>query len=284
MQETKTQEIKEETLTSVEEQDEQEENKKEEFSELKELAKLLNLSIERVKDECCTLQISNLLSMLKKVIVRYSLSEQETERILYNCFNLGSKEVLVSPAYLPSVKRQAEKLGLTDLKISVIVDFPFGESAFKSKLTDIKDALKIGVSGVTVMLPAMLLTREKVREYKRQLKIVGRANKIETSVAFAVNDLNEDAIRLAVKFFEKSKVKALTLVFGEASESQVKHKMSAVNGFKGNKKVYVLGNVETPEAVMELKKLNVDGIYTPYTERIGENLIKRFNVKSVNLR
>lgn len=282
MQETTNQESTADTVITVEESGE--ENKREDFSALYELAKLLNVSVERVKDECCTLQIANLLSMLKKVIVRYSLSEQETERILFNCFSLGSKEVLVSPAYLPSVKRQAEKLGLNELKIGVIVDFPFGESAFKSKLTDIKDAIKIGVSGIMVMLPAMLLTREKIREYKRQLKIVGRANKIENSVAFAVNDLSEDAIRLAVKFFEKSKVKALTLVFGEASESQVKRKMSMVNGFKGNKKVYVLGNVETPEAVMELKKLNVDGIYTPYAERIGENLIKRFNVKSVNLR
>ena len=107
------------------------------------------------------------------------------------------------------------------------------------------------------------------------------------SQAFDKNyiDLQSDSIIApAVKFFEKSKVKALTLVFGEASESQVKRKMSMVNGFRGSKKVYVLGNVETPEAVMELKKLNVDGIYTPYTETIGAELVKRFNVKSVNLR
>ncbi len=282
MQPTKNQEQVEEIQEINSE--EQKEEIKEDFSSLYQLANLLNVSIERVKDECCTLQINNLLSTLKKVIVRYSLSEEETERILYNCFSLGSKEVLVSPAYLPSVKRQAEKLGLSELKIGVIIDFPFGESAFKSKITDIKDALKTGVKAVTLMLPAMLLTKEKVREYKRQLKIVGRINKIETSVAFAVNDLNEDAIRLAVKFFEKSKVKALTLVFGEASENQVRRKTSAINGFKGNKKLYVLGNVETPEAVMELKKLKVDGIYTPYTETIGAELIKRFNVKSVNLR
>ncbi len=281
MQATKNQENTQENKIIIEEEKEE---KKEDFSSLYQLANLLNVSVERVKDECCTLQINNLLSTLKKVIVRYSLSEQETERILYNCFSLGSKEVLVSPAYLPSVKRQAEKLGLAGLRLGVIIDFPFGESAFKSKITDIKDALKTGVNVVTVMLPNMLLTREKVREYKRQLKIVGRISKVETSIAFAVNDLNEDAIRLAVKFFEKSKVKALTLVFGEASESQVKRKMSMVNGFRGSKKVYVLGNVETPEAVMELKKLNVDGIYTPYTETIGAELVKRFNVKSVNLR
>ena len=81
----------------------------EDFSAFYRLAELLNEPIGQVKDECCMFQVKNLMSRLTKAIVRYNVPDAELTKILYNCNQLNVKELLVSPAYVPSCVRQAKK-------------------------------------------------------------------------------------------------------------------------------------------------------------------------------
>ena len=248
------------------------------------LAELLNVSVEDVKDECCLFQVRNIMNKLTKVIVRYNVTDKELEKVLINCDALNVNGILLSPAYIPAIMRQKRKQNLK-VKIGSIIDFPFGESLFKSKLSDIRDSLRMGVNGVTVMLPAMLLEDKKnVKQFKKQSKKLGKIKRIDTSIALSAMDINLEQIKTAFKIVEKTKLKAITFIFGDVRLEEFREKMTVINKFKGKKPVRVLANVEQVSAVQELIKDNVDGILSPFADEIGVELVKRFNIKSVKLK
>lgn len=249
-----------------------------------ELADLLNVTIEQVKDECCLFQIRKLMSKIGKVIVRYDVPDSELERVMYNAGELKIGEILVSPAYIPSLTRHAKKYGLTDKKICALIDFPFGESLFKSKLTSVREAIKAGVDGTVVMMPAMLLHGNNVKVFKKEVKKLGRIKRAHAGVALSVMDVTDEELKTAFKIIDKTAVENVTLVFGSVSEEELRVKMNAVNALRGKKPVRIIANVETVDAVQKLTALSVDGILTPFADELGKKLVEKFKVKSVTLK
>ena len=109
------------------------------FSEIvKELSLLTGSSVEKIKDECCLSQIQKIMAKTGKVVVRSNLTDSKMEEILLSAVELKIGEILIAPTYLGAIKRQVEKKGLSSQKINLLIDFPFGESSFKSKMTELK--------------------------------------------------------------------------------------------------------------------------------------------------
>ncbi|MBQ7348438.1 MAG: hypothetical protein IJW47_00445 [Clostridia bacterium] len=254
------------------------------FGAFIELAELLNVSVEEIKDECCLFQVRNIMNRLGKVIARYNVTDKELEKILANCSVLNVKELLLTPAYIPTITRQIKKQNFTNVRVSAIIDFPFGESLFKSKLIDVRDSLKMGVDGVTVMMPAILLEQKNLKVFKKQCKKIGAIKKIDTAISLSPMELNAEQIKNAIKFVEKTKLKAVTFIFGDVRLEDFRAKMAEINKFRMKKSVRILANVETVQAVQELIKDNVDEILTPYADDLGVELVKRFGIKSVKLK
>ena len=256
----------------------------EEFAAFYELAELLNTDIESVKDECCLFEIRKLMSSLGRVIVRFNLTDAELERAAINCDKLQVSELLVSPAYLPSLVRAADGELLNKLTVNAIVDFPFGESTYKSKLTDVKDVLKQGVDGFTVMMPAMMLEKDNLKLLRRQCKRFARMARGRAGAAVSAMELGEDAIRTLIKTAERAGLEHVTFVFGEAGINELKEKFALIGRHSGKKvRIKILGNVSEPEAVMELFKMGARTILTPFAEDIGAKLLERFKIKSLKL-
>lgn len=257
--------------------------KGEDFSAFNALAELLNTSVEKIKDECCLFQVRKLMSKLGQVVVRYDVSDAKIGKIIKNCLNLEVSEVLVSPAYLDACLKQTNKHKLQSQNVCAFIDFPFGESSLKGKLTDLKNTLNFGVDGATVMMPNLLLAPEKLKVFKKHVKRFGRAINRQTGVAVNATDLSEDAIKNAIKIVDKTKLSFITFVFGDTPEDQIKSKIKTIYKYKSKKEIRILGNVCSPEAVMALFKMGVDKILTPYANEIGKELVKRFKIKSVKL-
>jgi deoxyribose-phosphate aldolase len=254
------------------------------YGEFPDLAKLMNTSEESLKREFFLFQVKKLMSKLGRVIVRYNETEKELERIFVNSSELGVGEVVVSPVYLSTTARLIRKNGLTDLFVRSLIDFPFGESSLKSKIADIRDSLGAGVDGITVVLPNVLCEKENVKELKKQVKKFGRSFKKGVSVALNATDLSDDALCHAVKVIEKSRIEKLTLLFGETAQPELVKRLTAINLVKGDLNISALANVDSAEGMTELFRLGVDSILTPFADRIGEELIKRFKIEGVNLR
>jgi hypothetical protein len=159
------------------------------------------------------------------------------------------------------------------------------KSLFKSKQSDIKDSIKMGVDGITVMMPAMLLDGKKnIKQFKKQCKKIGRLKRFDTAISLSAMDMTTDQIKQAFKIVDKTKLKAITFIFGDVRLEDFREKISVINKYKSKKAIRILANVETVPAVQELIKDNVDDILTPFADDIGCELVERFNVKSVKLK
>ena len=151
-------------------------------------------------------------------------------------------------------------------------------------MLDIKEAYKLGVDGVLVMLPNMLVEKENFKALKKQLKALSKFKKRNIGIGVSIGEISEDRIKWLIKTVERFKINHLTFVFGEQTFEEVKSKMCVINKAKGKKQIKIMGNVENIESVVELFKMDCDYILTPFADSLGEELIKRFKIKSLKLR
>lgn len=256
----------------------------EDYSAFKELALLMNTTVSAIKDECCSFQIKNLMSRMGKALVRYSVTDKQMEKVILNADILGMQEVVISPSNLEICAKAVRKHNLERQKVSLLIDFPFGESSFENKLSAIKEGKKAGVDGITVTLPQNALSESRQKELKKQLKKISKSFKGDIGIAVSAEELTEDEIKNLLKFTAKTKIKHVALLFGAVSEDTLISKLNCANKYKGKLKYKVLGNIETAVAVMNLFKLEVDVILTPYADGIGKDLLQRFKVKSLKLK
>lgn len=250
-----------------------------EYEDFPDMASLLNTTVKALKEEFYLFQIRKLMSRLKRVVVRYDVTDGELKGMLTTAKYLHSGGLLLAPVYLPACARQAKKNNLSAVKVGSVIDFPFGESTFKSKLAGIRESVKIGADEVTVAMPSMLLGQGEIKNFRKQVKKLGKIRKLGVGVSLNASDLDEDRIKTALKVLNKSKLSFITFAFGDATLIEVKEKLGLINKYRSDKKICVIANADRAEAVTELFKLKVDYILTPYADAIGDDLLKRFNLK-----
>ena len=248
------------------------------LKDLAEFARILGTTVKSLKEEIYLLQIRKIMAKLQKVVVRYDMTEAEMEKIFLTAGHYGLGGITVAPAYLPNCIRQNKKSNARKLKISSIIDFPFGESSLKGKISDVKESIKMGASTVAVSIPSMKLNKEKLKELKKESRKFCYASKKKAGIVLNASDINEENYVDAMKVLRKTKLSYIVLAFGDASIEEVKHKLSVITKLGVNKKLFVLANVEKVESVVEIFKLNVDSILSPYADDIGNDLLKRFNL------
>lgn len=244
------------------------------------LALLMNKTVREIKEEVFLNQIYNLMSKLSKVVVRYNVSESELEQLFKNAKTLKTDGIMVSPAYLSVCKRVKNKNKLTEVKVSSIIDFPFGESTFKTKASAIREGKSYGVQESTVMMPNMLLSEQNIKQFKTQCSRIGWK---KAGIALNATDIDEDTLKRAVKAFSKTKISHVVFVFGEEPIDIVMQKLQMICSNTGGKKIFVLANVDKAETIGELIKLGVEKVLTPYADDIGKELLSKYKIKSINM-
>lgn len=257
-------------------------NKAEETDDIRELAALLNEDEGKVRDDCLFSGIQKFTEKLGKVIVRYDISGDELLRLAINSQTLGLKETAVSPAYIPAVAR-AIKRSKENMTVSALVDFPFGENAFSAKIAGVKESVAAGVDEVSVFMPAMSLYKENKKQLAKDLKKIAKAYRKHAGVAFSAENLSEENILNAARAAEKAGLNHVLFAFGESDEEDIKRKLSAVMKSGTPLTLKVLGNVRTADGAAKLFKMGAELVLTPFADEIGDELLKRFAIKSVKL-
>lgn len=244
------------------------------------LANLMNSSVRKIKEDLFLNQIYLLMSKVAKIVVRYNVSEVELEQLFKNSKTLKTDGIIVSPTYLSVCKRVKNKNKLTEVKISSIIDFPFGESTFKTKVSAIREGKSYGVQEPTVMMPSMLLSEQNIKQFKKQCSRLGWK---KAGIALNATDIDEETLKRAVKASNKSKISHIVYVFGEEPIDVVMQKLQMICSNKGAKNIFVLANVDKAETVSEIIKLGVDKVLTPYADDIGKELLEKFKIKSIKM-
>lgn len=278
-------EIKEENGEKTREQTEKDNANKDDckdqakniLDDIKALAMLLNTSVDALKKEFYFTQITKIMAKMQKAVVRYDMTETELAKVFISASNYGLGGIIVSPAYLQNCVKQNKK-NKTQIELCSIIDFPFGESSIKGKISDIKESFKMGATSVAVTMPTMMFNAESLKEFKKQIKTICRASKNRAGIVINASDVSEEKYAGALKILNKSKLCFITLAFGDATQEEVKTKLLALNKCGLSKRLFVIANVDRAESAVELYKHNVDSILTPYADEIGEDLLKRFSL------
>jgi deoxyribose-phosphate aldolase len=253
------------------------------LDEFSDLARLLGTSVEKVKDDCLLYQVRKIMNNVSKVVVRYNVSDAKLEKIVLNTYALDGRGLIVTPVYLDSLAKIVKKHELESLPVHALIDFPFGESDFRTKITDVKNSVRKGVDGVTVMMPVVLTSQEKTKILKKQLKKLGNFCNVQVTIAFNASDIVEEDFIRTIKLCKKCKIKSIMLVFGACSTEVVKKTIKNINKIKKDIELTVNANVETAESVIDLVNNGVSAVCTPYADDIGKTLVKRFKIKGVKL-
>lgn len=249
-----------------------------------ELSKLLNKPVLELQDQAYLFHIQNLMKKLGKVIVKFNLTDAELDKIIYNGKALNLGEIVVSPAFVPSLVRHVKKSGLDSDRVNALIDFPFGESLYKAKLHDLKESRKLGISSCAVMMPHLILQPNAIKTFKKQAKSLGRIKKSHAGVVFSAIELDELKIKNLMKIVEKSKLEFVCFSFGDSAREVIEEKLTLINKFKQTKPIKVIANINSVEDINLLCGLNVDKILTPFADVLGEKFIEKFEIKSVELK
>ena len=246
--------------------------------DLIELAGFLNVGVKELREEIYLTQIKKIMAKIHKVIVRYDMTEPELEKIFFSAERYGLGGMTVAPVYLSNCVKQNKKSKSVGIPFCAIIDFPFGESSFKGKVSNVKESFKLGASSVAVTMPTMMLNKENLKTFKKECKKLCAITKKRAGLVLNASDVNEENFVEGMKTIKKTKISFITLAFGDATLDEVKHKLEVINKCGVSKSLFVIANVEKLEHAIELTKMNVSRVLTPYADAIGEDLLKRYNL------
>lgn len=250
-------------------------------TEFSRFADILNKDEDEIIDECKLFQIRNIMSRLSKALVRRGVEDGNTRTLIKNAIKSGLGEIAAAPAYLDNVSRAIK--ADEELNVSAVVDFPFGESSFKVRFSEIKNSVKKGVDGILTVVNTAALKKENAKTLKKELKKTGKIKGVEKGAAVNAEDAAADDIKQVFKLSEKAGIDYVALMFGSITEAELIAKMKEINAYKGKTPVKVMANVENVEGVKTLISLGVKGIITPYADEIAKELFKEFKIKSEKL-
>lgn len=270
-----------EILPAEKEEKAEKSEKLEDVSDFYRLAEILCTDKDALLEECKLYEIRKIMSKISRAVVRYGLTGSEMKSLVKNAEISGLSEIAVSPAYLTDLAYKLENKA--QIKVSTVVDFPFGEASFKVKLSEIKNSVKKGVDGVLTVFNATEINNDNAAAFKKQLRKIGRIKGVAKGVAVSGEDLNKDDIKRFLHVAEKAGFNYAAFLFGNVSESKLTAKMKEIAAVKGKIAVKVMANVENVWGVQALIKSGADGIITPYAERIAEELFTEFKIAGVKL-
>ena len=159
-----------------------------------------------------------------------------------------------------------------------MLDYPLGQSSFRARAVDVREALKNGLDGITVAIPkpeTFIATAGRVKPQLSKL-----SNLTKNRLGFALDaDCPTETLKKALKAVEGIKAGHIALVAQKVSGETLTAAVKTALINKGNKKLYVYAGSLSPEELSSLIELKVDKVYLENAVDIGKALSEKFGVE-----
>lgn len=238
-------------------------------------ADILCVKKEAIISDCKRHILNKITGILTEAIVGASFSGNAAKTI-EKAITFGIRSVAISPCFIDEAEKAIAKKG--EVKVCAVVDFPFGESTFKSKYAEMKSAVKRGVDGTLTVFPIALTAKENHKELKKQLKKTGKL-RTETGVAISMENATDDAVKQFIRSADKSGVSYIGFLFGQSSEKEIEEKLAVITSEKSKKPIAVYAGVSEEAGLKKLYGAGVNAVISPYSSELAEKLFKDYKVK-----
>lgn len=241
------------------------------------LAEALSVPEGQVKDDCKYYLIRKIMSGVGDLTVRYSPTAEEMNRKSGFLNDFGIGEFCVAPLY---IRQFIKKKGKTKdrNKLSVIVDFPFGETSFSAKKAEVKNCAKFGIVEMTAVLPSSILS-ESAKEFRKQISGLSRIRAAKIFAAISVENADAQGIKNFLKSVNRSKIFGAAFIFGQTDENKFKELSDVIIKNKGAKPVKIIAEVKNVKTVYRLLRNGVYRVITPNADAICEELVVKAGFK-----
>ena len=278
IEEEKAEEIVEIEITKKSETKEEVKDVKPKNPDKFNLAKVLGKTESGMKAEFYVYQIKELMQKVGKIFDTKRVSVADISDCYASLQKFGASELLVSPIYASECAKVEKRGGDASVSFGAIIDYPFGESSFKAKLTELKNCLKCQFNSVTVTFPTSAVYLGKTNAEKNNVVKLAKKCKVPFGVALD-SEIPMDDMRKLLKAFANSKISYVTLLLDKMDRISMLDYFEEVAAYKGKLKVYVYSSVNNLKDLSTLIELSADKVYTPFVEEIGQELLDKFDVE-----
>ncbi len=240
------------------------------------LADALGVTEEKIKNDCKYHLIRKITSGIGDLTVRFSPTDEEMNLKAGFLTDFGVGEFCVAPLY---IKRFMKKKGKPNDKLSVIVDFPFGETSFSAKKSEIKNCVSHGVKEITAVLPSSIL-KENPKELKKEIRSLGKIRSAKVFAAIPAENTDAAGIKNFLKAVARSGIYGSAFIFGKTDEKSFKEAETAIMKNKGAKPVKIIAEVTSAKVAYRLLAGGAYRVVTPYAEDICRELVAAAGFKS----
>lgn len=255
----------------------QEESKTDKFD----LAKILGKTEDGLKNEFYVYQIKELMSKLGLWFLDKSLSFNSIVKQIKDAKELGVSEIVVTPVYYDACIQAERKSNGKVINHTVLIDYPNGEGSYKSRLAEVKDAVKKDVDNIIAIYPAVSIALDRFSEDKYRINKLARISKKPFGVALDIS-IGEENLNKILKAIDGHKVKKIVLISMGSEKEQTVNAVKSVSALKGNPELCVFTDVSSTEDLSLLMDAGAMKIYTPFVFTIAKELTEKFGVEILN--
>ncbi len=273
--EVKTVSISEKEVVDIAQETKEQMGNEKSDTDLFKFASVFGKTEKGLKDEFYAYQIRSLMERTGLPI------EKKTEKRIIEEFeqavSVGVGDILLTPCLLPTLLKAKEGKPNIKANLSVIVDYPLGESSFKARLNDVKYALKNGADKILVVLGEPAVNFGHVGVERIRLNKLFKASKGKLGVALNV-DFSEEQLVRAVKIIENSNVESILLIAKGKNSLDVVQAIRLVKAIKKQKEILVLSDAGDLEEFSAILMENPSMIYTTRAEQVYRGLKEKFGL------
>lgn len=209
---------------------------------------------------------------LKNNLNFFDIEKFCNEALEYNFYG-----VCVQPYYVPFV---ISFLKNTIVRVISVVDFPYGSSSLKTKLSSTEDLVKIGLDEIDLVMniPAFVNKEYKIveEEISRVIELC-RSNNVKLKVIIETGLLLPEEIVQATRMLCEIGVDFIKTSTGVVSRGATYEDIKVIKeNLFGNTKIKASGGIRTIEQVLKFAELGVARIGTS----AGVQIIKELEAKN----
>ncbi len=247
------------------------------------LSILMGIEDSILEREYVEQNVKKFLAGIGRAVLRSDSLDGDMKRMFASAKDYYLGGILASPLYLNACAKLLKKKEKRNFEVGAIVDFPFGEGTFKSKLHDVKACGRAKVNFTVITFPTLLANKDNAKILRRQTKRLIGAFKKNRGIAINASGLPVEEISRIIKLFYKTKMKTLTLLFNDSMVDEIVEKVSYINKGLNGKKLYLLTNLQKAEEITKLRVIGVERVFTPHAEDIAKDVLERFGIKETKL-
>lgn len=228
--------------------------------------------VEKINEGYKSFQLKMMMSMIDHTLLKPDTTVEDIKRHCDEAVRYGFKTVCVFPEQVYLCRKLLKK---TEVGITTVVGFPFGENETKTKVVETKLAIKQGATEIDMVASLSNIVRGKFRLVRADIEAVVRAaRKVPVKVIIEISKLTDKQIQKVIKCCIDANadfVKTSTGFIGEPTTLEQVLKLNKI--VDGSLEIKAAGGITSATQMLALCEAGATRIGTSHAVEIANEFM-----------